>query len=148
MIPNLDPRARQMREAQGKLQEVIAKAAAMATPPEADPDAKPSDIPWQPTRNHVVVRRVKRKKTGSGLLYLPDNVEAEDNVALVEAAGPAVSDERITRGAFVLIGEWGGTRVLVKDPVTGEDKTLLVLEDDEVLAIWQEPEGGDDGDAD
>lgn len=99
---------------------------------EEQDDAVAVPLPWKATRAHVIVRRVTRKMSKSGRLYVPDAHNEEMNVALVHEVGPDITDARIVRGSAVLIGEWGGTKVTV------DGKAYFVLEEDEVLAVFEE----------
>lgn len=98
----------------------------------SEPDVAVSNIPWQATKDLVIVRRVKRQKSKQGRLYIPDAHNEEQNVALVEQTGPEVVDPGIVKGAVVLIGEWGGTQVTV------DGLAYFILAEEEILAIYKE----------
>lgn len=92
----------------------------------------------RPLGEKILVKRVEAKtKTATGI-FLPESAKEKPQEAEVIAIGDGKlldSGERakfqVKKGDKVLLSKWGGTELKV------EDQELLVITEDDVLAIFE-----------
>ena len=90
----------------------------------------------EPTGNHLIVRREDAEETTSGGIVIPDTAKEKPRIGRVLSVGDGelLKDGKrrpmdVFEGDRILFSSWAGTEIHV------EDETLLVLREDEVLAI-------------
>ena len=93
-------------------------------------------IKLRPIYDRIVVRRKDAKEQVRGGIIIPDTAKEKPMEAKVEAVGEGKFDDNgkriplnVKKGDRILIGEYAGTEIKL------EDEELLILREDEVLAI-------------
>ena len=91
----------------------------------------------RPLHNRIVVERIEaNEQKSAGGIIIPDSAKEKPQEATVIAVGPGKLDKEGKRqpldvevGDVVLIGKYAGSEVKV------DDKDLVILTEDEVLAV-------------
>ena len=91
----------------------------------------------RPLHNRIVVERIdENEQKSAGGIIIPDSAKEKPQEATVIAVGPGKLDKEGNRqpldvevGDVVLIGKYAGSEVKV------DDKDLVILTEDEVLAV-------------
>ena len=96
----------------------------------------------RPLYDRLLVQRVEAKEQSKGSIIIPDTAKEKPMEATVRAVGEGKFDEAgkripldVKTGDHVLIGKYAGTEIKL------DDEELLILREDEVLAILESPEG-------
>jgi chaperonin GroES len=90
----------------------------------------------RPLYDRILVKRVEVKEQVRGSIIIPDTAKEKPMEATVEAVGEGKFDDNgkripldVKKGDRILIGKYAGTEIKI------EDEELLILREDEVLAI-------------
>src|SRR5512140_1184949 len=90
----------------------------------------------RPLYDRILVKRVELKEQVRGGIIIPDTAKEKPMEATVEAVGEGKFDDNgkrvaltVKKGDHVLIGKYAGTEIKL------DDQELLILREDEVLAI-------------
>jgi chaperonin GroES len=90
----------------------------------------------RPLYDRIMVKRVEPKEQHRGGIIIPDTAKEKPMEALVHAVGQGKFDDNgkripldVKKGDRILIGKYAGTEIKV------DDEELLILREDEVLAI-------------
>jgi chaperonin GroES len=95
----------------------------------------------RPLYDRLLVKRVAATEESRGHIIIPDTAKEKPMEARVEAVGEGKYDEAgkripldVKTGDHVLVGKYAGTEIRI------EDEELLILREDEVLAIVETKE--------
>jgi chaperonin GroES len=93
----------------------------------------------RPLYDRILVKRIDTKEQVRGGIIIPDTAKEKPMEATVEAVGEGKFDDNgkrvaltVKTGDKVLIGKYAGTEIKL------DDQELLILREDEVLAIVDE----------
>jgi len=96
----------------------------------------------RPLYDRLLVKRVDAKEQSKGSIIIPDTAKEKPMEAIVEAVGEGKFDDGgkripldVKAGDHVLIGKYAGTEIKI------EDEELLILREDEVLAVVESTQG-------
>src|ERR1039457_5994944 len=99
----------------------------------------------RPLYDRILVKRIEAKEQVRGGIIIPDTAKEKPMEAKVEAVGEGKFDDNgkripldVKKGDRILIGKYAGTEIKI------EDVELLILREDEVLAIVETKEGGNE----
>jgi co-chaperonin GroES (HSP10) len=97
----------------------------------------------QPLRDNIIVEEMKfgMQTTSKGLIVLNDdgaNHGIKPRWGKVYAIGPDQTDIRVGQYILVEHGRWSRGVELV-DPVTGEEKTIRLVDNNNILLVSDEP---------
>ena len=97
---------------------------------------KESEMKIRPLYDRIMVKRVEPKEQLRGGIIIPDTAKEKPMEATVQAVGEGKFDDNgkripldVKKGDRILIGKYAGTEIKV------DDEELLILREDEVLAI-------------
>jgi chaperonin GroES len=100
------------------------------------PNRKERPMKVRPLYDRILVKRVEAKEQVRGGIIIPDTAKEKPMEAKVEAVGEGKFDDNgkripldVKKGDRILIGKYAGTEIKI------EDEELLILREDEVLAI-------------
>jgi chaperonin GroES len=96
----------------------------------------------RPLYDRLLVKRVEAQEQSRGSIIIPDTAKEKPMEATVQAVGEGKFDDAgkripldVKKGDHVLIGKYAGTEIKI------EDEELLILREDEVLAIVESNQG-------
>jgi chaperonin GroES len=90
----------------------------------------------RPLYDRILVKRIEQQEQKRGGIIIPDTAKEKPMEAKVAAVGEGKFDDNgkripldVKKGDRILIGKYAGTEIKI------EDQELLILREDEVLAI-------------
>jgi chaperonin GroES len=90
----------------------------------------------RPLYDRILVKRIEQQEQKRGGIIIPDTAKEKPMEAKVAAVGEGKFDDNgkripldVKKGDRILIGKYAGTEIKI------EDEELLILREDEVLAI-------------
>jgi chaperonin GroES len=93
----------------------------------------------RPLADRIVVKRIEEEEVKKGGIIIPDTAKEKPQKGKVIAVGPGRLDDQgkrmpmeVKEGDIVLFSKYAGTEVKV------DDEELLVMREDEVLAVIEE----------
>lgn len=96
-------------------------------------------VNMKPLGNNLIVEPIEEEEMSPGGIVLPDTAKERPQRGVVLAAGPGLRLENggrqemdVEEGDKVLFAKYGGTEI------EQDDRTLMILSEDDVLAILTE----------
>ncbi|MFO7917798.1 MAG: co-chaperone GroES [Anaerolineae bacterium] len=96
-------------------------------------------VNMKPLGNNLIVEPIEGEEMSPGGIVLPDTAQEKPQRGVVLAAGPGLRLENggrqemdVEEGDKVLFAKYGGTEI------EQDDRTLMILSEDDVLAILTE----------
>ena len=93
-------------------------------------------VNMKPLGNNLIVEPIEEEEVSPGGIVLPDTAKEKPQRGVVLAAGPGLRLENgerqemdVEEGDKVLFAKYGGTEI------EQDDRTLMILSEDDVLAI-------------